>query len=807
MNIVFKIMRFYPHGLLLLAFSVWVFLVMQLPGMKFQTGWTDQLQSTAGLVHEKQVVDDFLGGSKEYSSFFLYSESPMGVFSDSFLDAFSFLVASVEDSGFFEIESLKSLAHLRAVDFSTGHIDSRAFIDLDFPPESPGEWAEVRRRIELASFLNGFLVNPDLSGFALIATYLEDPEDRIRVFEWQREMQETFRQDFGLHLDILDDVYLNASLDVRAIRETVVWPGIAAVTIALVCFLLCGKKLKHVSGFFLLAFLSLCSLFGLISWLGYPYSIIFVFIPILLIITAGSDYPYFALLDTGLSPKDMFQRLRVPIALASVTTAISSFSLARSEIDQIRQFGIVAGCGVLLTSFYSLSVLPVYFSWVNQRWGVAGRSAVVQTSVPGIVLWWERFSSSTKGKVTGLFLFALGTVSVVPFAVLLPWTDDVVVDYFDPSDPVVRAAERAGTEFGGIDYLKVLVRDDEGFRSLENLNRLEAFQVGIRNLAYLPLGGADRTMALLDVMSGESKGGGESPAFLLKVCDFYDQWVQMREPRVYQDQVVSRVLSIVDLVSYVYQQLQGLEQPSLPESQAVTDYLMDNFLGDSLHAFQDDLFNQDFTEVTLDVFISSSDTRLAEQVVSGVHLLAASHGFEVWVGGYNVKWLNYKQHIVGLKFSGIFGILTVVGLLVCVCFFALTRRWFVGLFSGFAITAVVGVTVIWLLAAMSVFGIQLNIATATVMAIGIGISVNFSVHLFFALLKSNRFRDCGHTLRSLATDLATSSCFLFLAGSRLASLRHTGVLISVSVFLAFVFSVFLLPLLFTRSFYGTLKGK
>lgn len=786
----------------ILAILLWAFLAFHAPRVSFRTGWSGDLDDGTEAVAQKSRVDEFLGGEKEYSSWFLYAERPEGIFDNRYLEALTELTARLEASGYFDPESIKSLDRLVGVSFEQGWIESGEFVDADLLPLTEEEMSSLRSSLEEAEPIRGFLVNGDASGTAVVATYAGDPPDRLTAHQWQLDLQQWAREEYGFRLDVLDDVYLNAQLDQRAMTDTVVWPGLAALTIAGVCYLLCGRRLRHVGGFFLLAGMSISSFFGLLHLLGIPFSVIFVFIPILLIITAGSDYPYFALRDSIRDPRELLRRLWLPISLAAATTAVSSFSLTASGIDQIRQFGLVAGIGILLNSFYALTVIPLYFTLLNRR----GSGARTPTPVPAVpdrlTRWLDRLHGKPQSRTGVLARVGLTLLLAVPLVLLLPWTDDVVIDYFDEEHPVVEAAWRAGEEFGGIDYLKIVVNDPEGFRSLPALQRLAEFQARVEALTYREPSAGEKAETLLSAVGvpipGTIRlGGPDSGLTLMETLG------RSRPVRFYGAGMVGRVLSVADLIAYVNGQWTGADKPVLPESQRALDYLMDNFMGDTLVRFRNDLFNDEFTQVAIDLFLTSSDTRVHEQAFRDVMDIADEMGLEVAAGGYNMKWLTYKQHILSLMVNGVARVMLVVGLLTWAGFGWMSRSPWRGLWCAGIVLMVIAVLLLWLLAGMNLLGIKLNIATGTVLAIGLGIGVNFAVHLVYAMLREPNLKACHRTVRSLFTDLATSACFLFLLGSGIASIRHTGLQITLAVGAAFLSTLLLAPALFPVSFYAS----
>jgi len=332
-------------------------------------------------------------------------------------------------------------------------------------------------------------------------------------------------------------------------------------------------------------------------------------------------------------------------------------------------------------------------------------------------------------------------LAAIPAALSVPWSDDYIEDYFPPGHPVRESAERANGEFGSFNYLKVRVGPAMRLDRFEDLGRLRELQEAM----------------------------GELPG-------------------------VARTFSILDVVAYVHGRWQEEAGPSMPASPEAYDYLRTHFLGDVVVRFENDLIDPAFRTAAIDVFLDSADTRVHEEVVDGLTGLEEEWSVRLDPGGYQARWLHYKQHVVGLKLASVVTVVFLLWVVSC-AYHAVARRSFAaGARIAFLIVLPVCLAVPVVLGAMGLLGVHLNIATATITTIALGVSVNFAVHLAHTVFGDGRKTAVRTTVRAITVDLFTSLCFLFLLGASVPAIRTNGVLIAGSVAVAFAWTLCFLPL-------------
>jgi predicted RND superfamily exporter protein len=138
--------------------------------------------------------------------------------------------------------------------------------------------------------------------------------------------------------------------------------------------------------------------------------------------------------------------------------------------------------------------------------------------------------------------------------------------------------------------------------------------------------------------------------------------------------------------------------------------------------------------------------------------------------------------------------------------FLITLGLFQGSFSSAMMPIiVVGLSVVWLYGTMGYLGIPLSTLAGSVAALVIGIGIDYSVHIMNTYRFHRRNNTIGQALSEavgetgvaiIATSITTISAFMaFLAGA-MPEMHRFGLIMSIGIGYALLFSFFLLPSIF-----------
>lgn len=138
--------------------------------------------------------------------------------------------------------------------------------------------------------------------------------------------------------------------------------------------------------------------------------------------------------------------------------------------------------------------------------------------------------------------------------------------------------------------------------------------------------------------------------------------------------------------------------------------------------------------------------------------------------------------------------------------FLITLGLFQGSFSSALMPLiVVGLSVIWLYGTMGYLGIPLSTLAGSVAALVIGIGIDYSVHILNTYRFHRRDNTVGEALSEavgetgvaiIATSITTISAFMAFLSGMMPEMHRFGLIMSIGIAYALLFSFFLLPSIF-----------
>ena len=138
--------------------------------------------------------------------------------------------------------------------------------------------------------------------------------------------------------------------------------------------------------------------------------------------------------------------------------------------------------------------------------------------------------------------------------------------------------------------------------------------------------------------------------------------------------------------------------------------------------------------------------------------------------------------------------------------FLITLALFQGSFSSALMPlVVVGLSVVWLYGTMGYLGIPLSTLAGSVAALVIGIGIDYSVHILNTYRFHRRDNTVGEALSEavgetgvaiIATSITTISAFMAFLAGMMPEMHRFGLIMSIGIGYALLFSFFLLPSVF-----------
>jgi len=258
---------------------------------------------------------------------------------------------------------------------------------------------------------------------------------------------------------------------------------------------------------------------GMLPLLGYeldPYSILVPFLVFAIGMSHGAQKMNGIMQDVGrgmhklVAARFTFRRLFLAGLTALLADAVGFAVLLVIDIQAIRELAVAASIGVAMLVFTNLILLPVLLSYTGVSRRAAERSLRAEAADAGKHRLWAFLDRFTQRRWAAGALVASGVLLAAGFAASL----QLKIGDRDPGAPELRADSRYNRDVAFVnqaygassDVLAVMVKTPEGgCASYETLNKVDALEWELRQIDGVE---STNTLALLNrrVLSGLNEG-------------------------------------------------------------------------------------------------------------------------------------------------------------------------------------------------------------------------------------------------------------------------------------------------------------
>lgn len=737
MSRLFKLIINYPRSVIAGAILMTLIFLWQIPDLKLEPSIKAMISHDHPVIVNMEEIDELFGGSEIVI---------IGMRSDSLLyeptlRKFAALHDSLENLEL--ITRVMSLYNARNVISTEEGFEVEDF--LDEYPSSPEEVAALKGKLQENDLVYGNLVAEDFTGMALIcqmATSFDYDEHLLAG-----QLEELVREFTGP-----EQIYLSGMPIIRAAivdnmatdMKTFMPYGIFLMIILL------ALSFRSWLGVFLpllVVIIAVIWTFGLMSLLGIQLVFIGIVIPVMLIAIAN-DYGihliahYYEYTKVGGSSKQevirkTLRHLRIPISLAGLTTVIGFLSLMGHVLPRVKELGIFVSIGIGVAFIMSLVLIPAALL-VARKPRFLERAASLD-HMNRFLEGWGRFFIRRRQPfllLMVLVVFAVGT-----------GIQRVVVDtdpdhYYAPDNPV-RINNAAITEmFGGATQISIRVEGD------------------IKDPA---------TLRKIDRVAGHLE----------------------------QHPLVSRTVSVVDQIKKMHRAFHG-DRPEfevIPDSrELIAQYLF--------------LYSLTGDEADFDQFLDDIDSPANAHLMVRLKKIKTSQIVDIVDDTRDY----IRSSILDLPMT-LTGAATLIGELAkmivrgqmislsvsIVVIFIIMSLVFRSLVGGLLAIVPLGTSILMVFGLMGYLEIELNIATAMLSSIMIGVGIDYTVHFLWHLRE--HIREGQDLEEAIYTTLRISGKgIVFNALSVIIGFT----VLMLSVFLPVYFFGFLITLSITMCLFGAL---
>lgn len=546
---------------------------------------------------------------------------------------------------------------------------------------------------------------------------------------------------------------LNEAYSKGIYKESLVFGILTVLVITIMLlFLLPSKRYLIISLLSVAVPVSL--LFGLITSLGYALNMISMLIPTILMVYSVSDavhiiniYHKEGLKNKSLSKTELLAYTVVksitPCFYTTLTTFVGYFALYLSPLPAFKNMGVFTCIGLFFSFILVYVITIIGFSFMNLNFEKAKPLLSVKwISQTGVINWLNQFTSRYKRSII------FGFTAVLIFGL----------------------------------YSVFQVKIDTNSRDLlaEGVAKQDLRTVEVE------LGGSNRLQLNISTKSGNAILNRDA----VKRFEEFQAKLEANE-------FISNPVSIVNFKSFLEQRTPVLFQSNLSEEKIKNTLSMVDT--DDNNFFK--LFSEDFSTAGFTLTLSEMKTSELEQVLEDIEVAFNStfdtETYNLKINGFAVVFAQLNNFILETQFKSFFAAFFVAFLCLLV-FIRSLRTTLLVLIPNILPLALLAIF-------MSLLDIPLDVSTAMITPIMLGIAMDDTIHLVYKYRKSNtitgspesRMDNAMHYTGSalFSTTIALVGGFLIIASSATPSVGDFGILCAVTVAIALITDIFYLPAL------------
>jgi predicted RND superfamily exporter protein len=860
--------KFYKHPALTLCVIavITVFFALQLPRAELDNNNIRFLPEDHDARIVSKYIDDTFGGN---SMILIGLERPYGnVFEPEFLTLVKDFTDAVERVEFVkDVTSIMSTQYIRAEGDSIVVDD----IVPEYFSGTAEEIAELRRRIASWDMLRGTIVSDDLSAAQVVINLDVTTEEAVgpdvtaslvKIRDLAREMFNGIAEVY-----VTGQTLINATINESMIKDNMLLiPLVVIVALAVLFFSF--RRFTFVMLPLLTVIAAVIWTIGAMALFGIKLSIVTTLLPVILV-AVGSAYGIHVIThyieetrSCALSAEEhrelifaLMSRLIKPVALAALTTLAGFVSFCFTSVIPIREFGYCAGLGVAACFIIAVTLIPSMLlirgpRKLKRRKNDGGLDFANRVIGGGFL--------AVAGKKIPVLVCTAILIAVSLHGLSKIIVDNVLIEFFQDETEISRSDEFIRKYFGGSKDLTLVVEAETSEELLDPavLSAIDGLSAYLMERAPLtgkvagftdvikrinqvfnadesPEGLAERNSAAPVLGGGDDFGFGDfaEDDFGFGAFDYaYTEEAALPASTPYTlDQYSaadlialldaaagkSAYLSGSDLAREVkrlvnYDGFSYYEIPAEPSRYGMkTDdelrQLVSNYLvllsGDLDSGYANDPIEP--TAVKTMIQLRATGNREALEVIDTINGYIAANfpkNVRVIIGGSAVQEGAVTSLIVNAQVISV--VISVIMVLIIV---ALSYR---SVIAGIIAAVPLAIAILCNFAVMGYLGIKLNIGTALIASVAVGIGIDYTIHFieFFKREYENdhtrgdeflrrAFTGCGKAI--LINALSVGAGFAVLTLSRFRILAEFGGLIALSMVITALVSLIVIPALLT----------
>ncbi|SMF74212.1 efflux RND transporter permease subunit [Pseudobacteriovorax antillogorgiicola] len=444
------------------------------------------------------------------------------------------------------------------------------------------------------------------------------------------------------------------------------------------------------------------------------------------------------------------QSILVPCLLTSVTTAVGFFALSSAPMSSVRQLGIYAGIGVLLAFLLSGLLMSIFYLGLKKL-----KSAPDPRE--------HSFLSNVLDKIKSLVKQRPQLISIICIPLFLlslilsvqQNIDTYTLGYLPSDHSVVQDHETIESRWGYYQPFEFTLRlkSQDFIETADTFNRVAGFQAEVMKQDEI-----FRSFSILDIYQR-----------LAKVMN-----IPTKSP--WSEEEIAQLKFVLNSQHRVWE----------PDD----DEYLDNILAPVIN-FDRDLLRITFTSKML----SAQQADQLKNRILKIGQKSFGDDYLLKPAGYPPLYIKIIDYAMESQISS-FGLALVLIFLLMIVWLRSLRLALISLIPNLF-------PVLGMFSLMHLLGIDLDIATATIAAIVMGVAVDDTIHFMFRWREGERlgldWEQClDHSFAhagkaALVTSLILMGSYPVLLLAQVKTVQYFGILTSAAAFLALLADLFMLP--------------
>jgi len=532
-----------------------------------------------------------------------------------------------------------------------------------------------------------------------------------------------------------------------------------AFLLILIGFYISFRRLRGVFIPTIIMSLSIIWTMGLMSLLGYKINMVTSVIPVVMLAIVSSYgihilYRYYEVTprtkDALQSSVEAVQRTAQPLLMAGVTSAIGTITLLIFKVVSIKEFGIFLSAGIIFGFSLALTFAPALLMLLKPQTNNMAKDNSIKIDIFDKLM--QRLTNLTMGN-RAILMAAIGIIFLISLiGVSFIKVGLNFVDFFPKNHRFTISANKFNDKVGGANPLNIMIEAAE--------------PDGIKNPDIL------RKMLELENYARTIEGIGNTDSF-------------------------------ARLIKRMHYVLNGekKEFDVIPDSQyLVAQYLLLYSMSGNPGDF-DNLVDYEYRRAKVTISLTTFDQEHQKKIFQKIRSYTETHFPKDVKIDYEglIYWIAQTDYVVIGKIQNIISSILIV-FLFCVMVY---RSFRLGILSIIPLT----VATLFTFGIMGFLDIRLNMATAVITSIAVGVGVDFAIH-YITHFREEIDRGLNYHEATIATITSSGKAIVFdmlsnilgfivFISSDFVPIQNFGWLVSVNMIAVSIGTLVILPVLFS----------